>query len=80
MKFTVKDFFGKCDQIRRRLQIWSQLLKKSLKENFIFCAVFITGITVQVKFAHSIEAYKKYFKHVEIMFIIINQFPYYYPL
>ena len=35
-----KDFFSKCDQIRRELRIWSYLLKKSLMENFIFCAVF----------------------------------------
>ena len=36
------DFFSKCDQIRRNLQIWSHLLKKSLMENFIFCAVLYT--------------------------------------
>ena len=39
MKFFIKDFFGKCDQIRSYLQIWSHLLKKSLMENFIFRAV-----------------------------------------
>ena len=39
MKFSIKDFFSKCDQIRRKLRIWSHLLKKSLMENFIFCAV-----------------------------------------
>ena len=39
MKFSVKNFFSKCDQIRRKLQIWSHLLKKSLMKNFIFCAV-----------------------------------------
>ena len=39
MKFSIKDFFSKCDQIRRRLLIWSHLLKKSLMVNFIFCAV-----------------------------------------
>ena len=39
MKFSIKDFFSKCDQIRRKLQIWSHLLKKSLMENFIFRAV-----------------------------------------
>ena len=38
-KFSINDFFSKCDQIRRTLQIWSHLLKKSLAENFIFCAV-----------------------------------------
>ena len=39
MKFSMKDFFTKCDQIRRKLRIWSHLLKISLMENFIFCAV-----------------------------------------
>ena len=39
MKFSIKDFFSKCDQIRKKLRIWSHLLKKSLMENFIFCAV-----------------------------------------
>ena len=40
MKFSIKDFFSKCDQIRRKLRIWLHLLKKSLIEDFIFCAVF----------------------------------------
>ena len=39
MAFSIKDFFSKCDQIRRKLRIWSHLLKKSLIENFIFCAL-----------------------------------------
>ena len=39
MKFSIKDFSSKCDQIRRKLWIWSHLQKKSLMENFIFCAV-----------------------------------------
>ena len=39
MTFSIKDFFIKCDQIRRKLWIWSHLLKKPLMENFIFCAV-----------------------------------------
>ena len=39
MKFSIKDFFNKCDKIRSFLRIWSHLLKKSLLENIIFCAV-----------------------------------------
>ena len=39
MKFSIKDFFSKCDQIHSFLWIWSHLLKKSIMENFIFCAV-----------------------------------------
>ena len=51
MKFSIKgfvskcyenrSFFSKCYEIRSFLQIWSHLLKKSLMENFIFCAAFI---------------------------------------
>ena len=41
MKFSIKDFFSKCDQTRSFLRIWSHLLKKSLVENFIFCAVVL---------------------------------------
>ena len=39
MKFPIKDFLSKCDQMRSLLRIWSHLLKKSLMENFSFCAV-----------------------------------------
>ena len=45
MKFSIKDFFSKCDQIRRKLAIWSHLLKKSLMENFLFCTVSPPQIT-----------------------------------
>ena len=38
-KFSIKDFFSKCDQIRRKLRIWSHLLWKSLMENFVSWAV-----------------------------------------
>ena len=35
-KFSIIDFFSKCDQICRKLQIWSHFLKKPLMGNFIF--------------------------------------------
>ena len=35
-KFSIKDFFSKCDQIRSKLRIWLHLLKKSLLGNLIF--------------------------------------------
>ena len=38
VKFSIKDFFSKCDQIRWKLQIWSQLLKKPLMKNFFLCS------------------------------------------
>ena len=39
----LKDFFSKRDHIRRKMWIWSYLLKKSLMENFIFCAVLVSS-------------------------------------
>ena len=53
LKFLIKDFFSKYDQIRRFLRIWSHLLKKSLMENFHFlCSVYkckIGGFDFYVK-------------------------------
>ena len=49
MKFSIKDFFSKCYQIRWKLQIWSHLLKKSLMENLIFCAMDTVIYTVNIK-------------------------------
>ena len=45
MKFAIKDFFSKCDQIHKKLWIWSHLLNKSLMRNFIFCAVYGLYVT-----------------------------------
>ena len=44
MKFSIKDFFSKCDQIRRKLHIWSHLLK-SLTENSFFVQYNLLGDT-----------------------------------
>ena len=43
MKFFIKDFFSKCDQIPSFLRIWSHLLKKLLTENFNFCALQVAN-------------------------------------
>ena len=52
MKFSIKDFFSKCDQVLISQRIWSHLLKKYLMENFIFCAVAIREkMTRSVQFA-----------------------------
>ena len=34
MKFSIKNYFSKCDQIRKKLRIWLHLLQSSLMENF----------------------------------------------
>ena len=41
MKFSVKIFFSKSEQIQRKLQIWSHSLKKFLTKNFIFYITLI---------------------------------------
>ena len=57
MKFSIKDFFSKCDQIRRKLHFLEMNEKQSM-ENFIFCAVLVfhtesnlarKGITYELK-------------------------------
>ena len=40
MKFSIKDSFSKCYQIRWKLQIWSHLLEESWMETLICCAVW----------------------------------------
>ena len=44
-EFFIVDFFSKCDQICMQLRHWSHLLKNSLMENFIFCAVYNHSLT-----------------------------------
>ena len=39
--FSIKDLLSKRDEIRMKLRIWLDLLKKSLMENFTFCAVLL---------------------------------------
>ena len=41
MKFLIKEFFSKCNQIRRKRWIWSHLLKKSLIENFVYVQCYL---------------------------------------
>ena len=49
MKFFIKNFFSKCDQICKFLRIWSHLLKKLSTENFIFCVVTIVAKLIDNK-------------------------------
>ena len=44
MKFSIEDFLGKCDQINKKLRVWSHLLKKSSVEIFIFVQCLLTKI------------------------------------
>ena len=53
IRFSIKDLFSKCDQIRRKLRIWSHLPKKSLMGNFILCAARHKYIRVLVVIKHN---------------------------
>ena len=50
IKFSFKDFFCKGDQIHSFMGIWSNLLKKFLIENCIFCALI--KISFRVYYDH----------------------------
>ena len=45
LKFSITDFFSKCDQIWSFLQIWSHLLKKSVIDNFMFWTVVVAAFS-----------------------------------
>ena len=49
MKLFIKDFYSKCDQMSRKLRIWSYFLKKFLMENFIFRSVEVERKTGRLK-------------------------------
>ena len=57
MKFSMKVFFSKCDQIRRKLRMWSHLLKKSFMENFIFFIFCAARRTLQCVNATRYQVY-----------------------
>ena len=48
MKFSIKDFYSKSDQICSFLRIWLNLLKKPLMENFIFLCCALFGVIVPI--------------------------------
>ena len=43
MKFSIKDFFSKCDQIRRKLRIFVTFTEEIFNEklHFLFCGTWI---------------------------------------
>ena len=76
MKFSIRNFFCKCNQICRFQRIWSHLLKKSFTENFIFCIVkcswdfhMTLGISSEytVNFLISLSAYCKNVVHAQTL-------------
>ena len=86
MTFSTKDFFGKFEKIRWKLRICSDLLKKSLTENFIFCAMITASLPAFTKeilsrkfsFSKNISCQcffrlpKQIWNHKKIMFLAIT--------
>ena len=69
MKFSIKNFFSRCDQNRSFLRMWSHLLNKSLMENFVFCAVQCDHT---IKFVYSIWFWPSFIKlHYKASYIPI---------
>ena len=52
MKFSIKDFLSKCEQIRDFLRVCSHLLKESLMEILIFSAVADKCLNETIKAQH----------------------------
>ena len=59
LKFYMKNFLSKCDQIHSFLRIWSHLLKESLVENFIFCGVWLKPETALETWEHFCKGFNK---------------------
>ena len=49
MKLFIKDYYSKCDQMSRKLRIWSHFRKIFLMENFIFRSVEVERNTGRLK-------------------------------
>ena len=66
MKFFTNTIISKCDKIHSFLRIWSHLLKKSLMENFIFCAVKSLTLLSITKFNRSNREKGHYMLNINI--------------
>ena len=75
MKFSIKDFFSKCEQICSFLWICSHSLKKALVENFIFCAVHSTSKYFHTNFGTSRYAHSRYVIHYVRLPALWKKFP-----
>ena len=67
MKFSIKDFFSKSDQTRSFLRVWSHLLKKSLMENFSFCAVVATRSCPWFQKFKDKQTHDHHHQHIDIL-------------
>ena len=60
MKFSLEDFFSKCDQIHRKLRLWSHLLKRSLMKTSFFVHWTFEGYCVYLRKAIATPTFLRY--------------------
>ena len=73
VKFSIKDFFSKCYQIRRRIWIWSHLLRKILNAKLHFlCSVYLAKEKSTLKFFKSKLTYlvKTDFLYIKMLILM----------
>ena len=61
MKFSINDFFSKCDQIHVKLWFWAHLLKRSSMEKLIFCVVGSSYLNILHFFFWKKETLERYY-------------------
>ena len=67
MKFSIKDFFSKCDQIRRKLRIWSHLLKKPLMKKLHFLCSGTESLIKAHVFCRQVSAFSSVFSFPSVV-------------
>ena len=72
MKFSIKDFFIICDQIRRELRIWSHLLQKSFMESLSSSALtillsYLNYVIVPLAFSIDLNSFFSQQKHITLL-------------
>ena len=56
MKFSIKDLFSNCDQIHRKLQIWSHLPKKILNlKRHILCSENVLCVMLYLRLSGNVD-------------------------
>ena len=63
MKFSIKDFSSKFDQVHKKLRVSSHLLKKSLMKNLIFFAMTLP-VDLSMLFVPKFIDFTKYSKFI----------------
>ena len=74
MKFSIKDFFSKCDQIFSFLRVWSHLLKKYLIEKYNYTTIIVSFFRIILRLLifkswHYFSHFSRIFKGARLFMI-----------